>query len=82
MTPVVSHAHYFNAAAQIGSRTSVTTNAQNQHISTFEFLVPPGHWQSARPATDEAVLVGCVVAPGFDAADFTMLDAAVADGGR
>jgi predicted cupin superfamily sugar epimerase len=39
-----------------------------------QLIVPPGHWQAARPATDEAVLVACVVAPGFDAADFRMLD--------
>jgi predicted cupin superfamily sugar epimerase len=39
-----------------------------------QLLVPPDHWQSARPATDEAVLVGCVVAPGFDADDFRLLD--------
>jgi predicted cupin superfamily sugar epimerase len=35
-------------------------------------LVPPGVWQSARPAGAEAVLVSCVVAPGFDFADFRL----------
>ncbi|HZZ49100.1 MAG TPA: cupin domain-containing protein [Pseudonocardia sp.] len=35
-------------------------------------LVPGGVWQSCEPETDEAVLVTCVVAPGFDFADFTM----------
>ncbi|MEV4367927.1 cupin domain-containing protein [Nonomuraea sp. NPDC049637] len=34
-------------------------------------VVPGGVWQSARPAGDEAVLVSCVVSPGFDFADFT-----------
>jgi len=34
-------------------------------------LVPAGHWQAARPV-DEAVLVSCVVVPGFDFADFTL----------
>ncbi|MER6951651.1 cupin domain-containing protein [Nonomuraea sp. NPDC000554] len=34
-------------------------------------VVPGGAWQSARPAADEAVLVSCVVSPGFDFADFT-----------
>jgi uncharacterized protein len=33
-------------------------------------LVPGGTWQSARPAAAEEVLVTCVVAPGFDFADF------------
>jgi predicted cupin superfamily sugar epimerase len=32
-----------------------------------------GCWQAARPAGPEEVLVSCVVAPGFDFADFTAL---------
>lgn len=35
-------------------------------------LVPAGHWQAARPSGGEAVLVSCIVAPGFDFADFEM----------
>jgi predicted cupin superfamily sugar epimerase len=35
-------------------------------------LVPADHWQTARPAGDEPVLVACVVAPGFDFADFEL----------
>ncbi|MEV0597210.1 cupin domain-containing protein [Nonomuraea cavernae] len=34
-------------------------------------VVPGGVRQSARPAGDEAVLVSCVVSPGFDFADFS-----------
>jgi predicted cupin superfamily sugar epimerase len=37
-------------------------------------LVPPGVWQAARPAGEKAVLVACVVAPGFDFADFELED--------
>lgn len=37
-----------------------------------QLLVPGNHWQAARPATDEAVLVSCAVVPGFDFADFTL----------
>jgi uncharacterized protein len=37
-----------------------------------QFLVPGGTWQSATPAGREAVLVSCVVAPGFDLADFRL----------
>lgn len=37
-----------------------------------QLLVPAGTWQAAEPASDEAVLVSCVVAPGFDFADFRM----------
>jgi len=34
-------------------------------------LVRGGSWQAARPVGDREVLVSCVVAPGFDFADFT-----------
>src|SRR3954453_21147753 len=37
-----------------------------------QLLVPPGHWQRARPRDDEPVLVSCVVVPGFDFADFAL----------
>jgi predicted cupin superfamily sugar epimerase len=37
-----------------------------------QILVPGGTWQSAEPAGAEPVLVSCVVAPGFDFADFTL----------
>ncbi len=40
-----------------------------------QLLVPGGAWQAARPA-GEAVLVSCVVVPGFDFLDFTLGDAA------
>jgi hypothetical protein len=33
-------------------------------------LVPGGTWQAAVPAGTAPVLVSCVVAPGFDFADF------------
>jgi len=36
-------------------------------------LVPGGVWQAAAPAGDQPVLVSCVVAPGFDMADFRMI---------
>jgi len=38
-----------------------------------QHVIPGGHWQSARPAAGTEVLVSCVVAPGFDFADFTLL---------
>jgi len=37
-------------------------------------IVPGGVWQSARPLTEEAGLVGCVVAPGFDFRDFRLAE--------
>lgn len=35
-------------------------------------LVPAGVWQAAEPTGGEFVLVGCVVAPGFDFTDFEL----------
>ncbi|WP_422744894.1 cupin domain-containing protein [Mycobacterium sp. WMMD1722] len=37
-----------------------------------QLLVPPGHWQRARPRDDQPSLVSCVVVPGFDFADFEL----------
>lgn len=37
-----------------------------------QLLVPPGHWQRARPRDDDATLVSCIVVPGFDFADFAL----------
>jgi predicted cupin superfamily sugar epimerase len=37
-----------------------------------QVLVPGGSWQSAAPADRKPVLVSCVVAPGFDFADFRL----------
>jgi predicted cupin superfamily sugar epimerase len=38
-----------------------------------QHVIPGGHWQAARPTADAEVLVSCVVAPGFDFADFELL---------
>jgi uncharacterized protein len=46
---------------------AVTVGQVPQHV------VPGGHWQAAHPGADTEVLVSCVVAPGFDFADFTLL---------
>ena len=40
---------------------------------TFCHVVPAGYWQAAIPL-DERVLVGCSVAPGFEYADFEIID--------
>jgi predicted cupin superfamily sugar epimerase len=39
-----------------------------------QVLIPAGVWQAASPAGSEPVLVSCVVAPGFDFADFRLAD--------
>ncbi len=50
------------------------TRTVGPHPHDLQWLVEPGQWQAARPASDEAVLVACVVAPGFDFADFELED--------
>ena len=42
--------------------------------ATLQAIVPAGHWQTATALEGRAgyALVGCVVAPGFDFADFEM----------
>jgi predicted cupin superfamily sugar epimerase len=40
----------------------------------LQALVPAGTWQAAEPATDAGTLVACVVAPGFDFADFELFE--------
>jgi len=37
-----------------------------------QVVIPGGHWQRAAPAGPEPVLVSCVVAPGFEFADFRL----------
>lgn len=39
----------------------------------FCHVIPAGQWQAAEPI-DGVVLVGCSVAPGFEFADFTLID--------
>lgn len=41
--------------------------------NTFCHVVPAGVWQAAEPI-GESVLVGCSVGPGFDFADFELID--------
>jgi predicted cupin superfamily sugar epimerase len=61
---------------EIGSETdSATSYLLGNDLDAGEqpqLVVPPGHWQRARPRDDEPCLVSCVVVPGFDFADFTM----------
>ena len=56
-----------------GRPVAVTVGADLAGGEVPQHVVPAGHWQSARPAGNAEVLVSCVVAPGFDFADFTML---------
>jgi predicted cupin superfamily sugar epimerase len=54
-------------------RSSATTHVVGADVLELQepqVLVPPGHWQRARPRDDEPSLVSCVAVPGFDYADF------------
>jgi predicted cupin superfamily sugar epimerase len=56
-------------AAQPSLTSTVTVGPE---AADLQRLVQPDEWQAARPAGDEAVLVACVVSPGFDFADFSL----------
>jgi uncharacterized protein len=42
----------------------------------FQAIVPPNYWQKAQPEAGQAgyALVACVVVPGFDFADFELIN--------
>ena len=57
------------------TRGDATTQLLGGDIAAGEqsqFVVPPGHWQRARPRDAEPALVSCVVVPGFDFDDFAL----------
>ena len=59
----------------IGARPSrASTVVVGPDPADLQRLVQPEEWQAARPEGDEAVLVACVVSPGFDFADFELED--------
>jgi len=61
---------------QVGpEQAGATTHLLGADIAAGEqpqLVVPPGHWQRARPRDAEPSLVSCVVVPGFDYADFAL----------
>ncbi|MBF6216651.1 cupin domain-containing protein [Nocardia abscessus] len=58
-------------ALDIGGRT-VILGPDLEHGHVLQAVVPGGVSQSARPAGTEYALVSCIVAPGFDFADFRL----------
>jgi uncharacterized protein len=61
---------WHGAATEQGSATTHLIGSDVTAGEQPQFVVPPGHWQRARPRDDEPTLVSCVVVPGFDFADF------------
>jgi predicted cupin superfamily sugar epimerase len=53
--------------------TEIVLGADVEAGQRPQAVVPGGVWQAAAPASDSEVLVSCVVAPGFDFADFILL---------
>jgi len=51
----------------------ITRTELSAQSNTFCHVVPAGSWQAAEPI-GESVLVGCSVGPGFDFADFELID--------
>lgn len=60
------------AGAEPGAETPITLGAELSAGQQPQALVPGGVWQCAAPAGPSPVLVSCVVAPGFDFADFRL----------
>lgn len=60
-------------AETLGGASPVTTLGRDY---CWQAVVPPNYWQRATPIVGTAgyALVGCVVVPGFDFADFEMSD--------
>jgi predicted cupin superfamily sugar epimerase len=54
------------------SATTYVVGADLEAGEAPQLLVPPRHWQRARPRDDQPSLVSCVVVPGFDYADFAL----------
>ena len=59
-----------------GTPLTVTVGPDLDAGQAPQYVIPAGHWQAARPAAGREVLVSCVVAPGFDFADFTAIPTA------
>lgn len=57
---------------QQSSATTHLVGADLENGEHPQVVVPPGHWQRARPRDDQACLVSCIVVPGFDFADFSL----------
>ena len=56
-----------------GSNTAPTRTILSSENNSFCHVVPAGTWQAAEPILDR-VLVGCSVAPGFEFADFKLIE--------
>jgi hypothetical protein len=61
-----------------GESDLITLGTNLEEAQRPQQLVPKGVWQGARlknPSSDSFALLGCTVAPGFDFADFSVINA-------
>ncbi|NLX95547.1 MAG: cupin domain-containing protein [Rhodopirellula sp.] len=56
-----------------GTPTPPSSTTLSRESNSFCHIVPAGIWQAAEPISD-TVLVGCSVAPGFEFADFQLME--------
>jgi len=61
-----------DGTAPAGEPTTVLLGTDLAAGQRPQALVPGGVWQAAAPVGDQPVLVSCVVAPGFEFADFRL----------
>jgi predicted cupin superfamily sugar epimerase len=57
-----------------GERPSDPRRVRLGPTGVLQAVVAPDEWQAAEPAGESAVQVACVVVPGFDWADWQVLD--------
>ena len=61
--------------AEDGTYTAQKLGSDYENGEIFQFVVPANHWFASRCNDPEGFsLVGCMVAPGFDFADFEMAE--------
>jgi predicted cupin superfamily sugar epimerase len=55
-----------------GFETGPVAGFSCELVAGGQYLVRANEWQTAEPAGERAVLVACIVSPGFDFADFEL----------
>jgi uncharacterized protein len=69
--------HQAGDPLELKIESALDASSQIYHLgrdNCFQVLVPGGYWQHAKPLAGNAgySLVGCIVVPGFDFADFEL----------
>ncbi len=59
-----------------GALTSKSIGANLENGESLQVLIPRGTWFAAEVTSEDYILVGCTVAPGFEFEDFELADRA------